>query len=192
MKTVALIVTLLFSATGISQQQPTKPHDVAMDKWRSMISAIENVLKEHNLHCDYPGGLWAPSIVDAADFSSTDHMSAALVDWCNGGAYSDAILAVNLEDGKPVLSRFLTANDQEQSVGFLSGSSVMHSVGVKLVPGKNALFDSQCDYAESEGVFHCKVTAYVWNPTARAFKLDMKLGRQSARPADERGLPLAD
>jgi hypothetical protein len=179
MKPVALAVTLLFSATGISQQQPTKPHDVAMDKWLAMIPAIENVLKEHNLHCDYPGGPRTPSIVDAADFSSTDHMSAALVDWCNGGAYSDAILAVNLQDGKPVLSRFLNANNQEQRVEFLSGSSVMHSVGVKLVPGKNALFDSHCDYAGSEGLFHCKVTAYVWNPTAQAFKWDMQLSRRS-------------
>jgi len=177
-KTVAVIVTVLFSAAGISQQQPTKPHDAAMDKWRAMIPAIENVLKGHDLHCDYPGGPWAPSIVDAADFPSADHMSAALVDWCNGGAYSDAILAVNLQDGKPVLSRFLNANNQEQNVGFVSGSSVMHSVGVKLVPAKNALFESYCDYAESEGVFHCKDTAYVWNPTARAFKLDGKLSRQ--------------
>ncbi len=181
MKTIALIVIFLFSGTGISQQQPTKPRDVAMAKWRAMIPAIENVLKEHNLHRDYPGGPWKHSIVDAADFSSTDHMSAALVDWCNGGAYSDAILTVNLQDGKPVLSRFLNANNQEQKVEFISGSSVMHSVGVKFVPEKNALFDSHCDYAESEGVFHCKVTAYVWNPTARAFKLDMKLSRQAAQ-----------
>jgi hypothetical protein len=188
MKTVALIVTLLFSATGISQQQPTKPYNATIDRWRAMIPAIENVLKEHNLHCDYPGGPWALSIVDAADFSSTDHMSAALVDWCNGGAYSDAILAVNLLDGKPVVSRFLNADNQEQRVDFLSGSSVMHSVGVKLVPGKNALFDSHCDYEESKSVFHCKVTAYVWNPTARAFKLDTKLSR-TLRVADERELP---
>jgi len=180
MKRVALIVTLLFSATGIEQQQPAKPRDVAMDKCHDMTPAIEKVLKEHNLHCDYQGGTWAPSIVDAADFSSTDHMSTALVDWCNGGAYSDAILAVNLQDGKPVLSRFLNANNQEQRVEFLSGSSVMHSLGVKLVPGKNALFDSHCDYANSDGVFHCKVTAYVWNPAARAFKRDMKLSRQSS------------
>ena len=87
MKTVTLALILLFSAAGVSQQQPTKPHDVAMDKWHAMIPVIEKVLKEHNLHCDYPGGPWAPSIVDAADFSSTDHMSTALVDWCNGGAY---------------------------------------------------------------------------------------------------------
>ena len=175
MKTVALIATLLFSTAGIAQQQATKPSDGAMAKWRVMIPAIENVFKEHNLHCDYPGGPVKPSIVDAADFSSTDQMSVALVDWCNGGAYSDAILTVNLQDGKPVLSRFLNANNQEQLVEFLSGSSVMHSVGVKLVPEKNALFDSHCDYAESEDVFHCKVTAYVWNSKAQAFKLDKKL-----------------
>jgi len=120
MKTVALIVALLFSAMGISQQQPTKPRNVAMAKWRAMTPDIEEVLKEHNLHCDHPGGQWKLSIVDAADFSSADHMSAALVDWCNGGAYSDAILAVNLQDGKPVLSRFLNANNQEQRVDFIS------------------------------------------------------------------------
>lgn len=179
MKTIALIVTLLFSATGISQQQPAKPRDIAMAKWRVMIPAIENVLKEQNLHCDYPGGSWKPSIVDAADFSSSDQMSAALVDWCNGGAYSDAILAVNLQDGKPVLSRFLNVNNQEQRVEFLSGSSVMHSVGVKLMPNNNALLDSHCDYRESEGVFHCKDTAYVWDATTRAFKLDAKLSGES-------------
>jgi hypothetical protein len=181
MKTVALIATLLFSAAGISQQQPMKGQDVAIAKWRAMIPGIVNFLNEHNLHCDYPGGPWKPSIVDAADFSSTDHLSVALVDWCNGGAYSDAILTVNLQDGKPVLSRFLSANNQEQLVEFLSGSSVMHSVGVKLVPEKNAILDSHCDYAESEGVFHCKVTAYVWNPTGRVFKLDTKLSRQSTQ-----------
>ena len=152
-----------------------------MTKWRVMIPAIENVLKEQNLHCDYPGGPWKPSIVDAADFSSTDHISVALVDWCHGGAYSDAILAVILQDGKPVLCRFLNANNQEKMVEFLSGSSVMHSVGVKLVPENNALLDSHCDYTESEGVFHCKVIAYVWNATARAFKLDTKLSRQSTQ-----------
>ena len=56
MKTVTLALILLFSAAGVSQQQPTKPHDVAMDKWHAMIPAIEKVLKEHNLHCDYQGG----------------------------------------------------------------------------------------------------------------------------------------
>lgn len=136
MKTAALIATLLFSAAGVSQQQPMKPKDVAMAKWRVMMPAIENVLNEHDLHCNYPGGPWKPSIVDAAEFSSTDHMSVALVDWCNGGAYSDAILTVNLQDGKPVLSRFLNADNQEQRVEFLSGSSVMHSVGAKFVAGK--------------------------------------------------------
>lgn len=181
MKTVALIVTVLFSAAGIPQQQPSNPSEAAIAKWRTLIPAIDNVLKEHNLHCDYPGGAWKTSIVDAADFSSTDHLSAALVDWCNGGAYSDAILAVNLQDRKPVLSRFLNANNQEQSVGFLSGASAMHSVGVKLVPEKNAIFDSNCEYSNSEKSFRCRITAYVWNPSAQAFKLDMKLSRQATQ-----------
>jgi len=139
MKTVVLIVSLFLSATGIPQQKPAKPSDAAIAKWRALKPAVENVLKELNLHCDYPGGAWELAIVDAADFSSTDHMSAALVDWCNGGAYSDAILAVNLHEGKPVLSRFLSANNQEQTMAFLSGGSAMHSLGVKLVPEKNAI-----------------------------------------------------
>jgi len=122
-----------------------------------------------------------PAIVDAADFSSTDHTSAALVDWCAGGASSDAILAVNLEQGRPVLSRFLNANGQEQKVEFLSGASAMHSSGVKLVAEKNAIFDSYCEYAESEKAFRCKIAAYVWDPNVQAFKLDMKLSRQATQ-----------
>jgi len=62
----------------------------------------------------------------------------------------------------------------------------MHSVDVKLVPENNALLDSHCDDdAEGKGVFHCKVTAYVWKPTARAFKLNMKLSRHASQIANK-------
>jgi hypothetical protein len=92
---------------------------------------------------------------------------------------------VNLQDGKPVLSRFLNGSNQNQTVEFLSGSSAMHSVGVKFLPEKNALLNSYCEYAEEKSVWRCKVTAYVWNPAAHAFKLDPKLSKQATQSRRE-------
>jgi len=144
-KTVAVIVLLLVSTAGMTQQQLTTPHAAAIAKWQALVPAINKVLEEHNLKC-HPD--WVPPsldtrIVDAADFSSGD--SVALVDYCNRGAYTIWIVAMNLEDGRPVLSRFRNANGQEQSVEFASGSSVMHSVRVELVPGKDAIYDFHRD-----------------------------------------------
>jgi hypothetical protein len=179
MKKVSLIVILLFSAMGAAQEQLTKAREAALVKWRALIPIIENVLEAHNLEC--PDHNWETRIADAADFFSGDHMSVALVNWCYGGAYTDSFTAMNLEGGKPVLSRFLNANNHEEPVEFGDGSSAMHSVGVELVPEKNAILDSYCDYAENQKVFVCKIKAYVWSPNARAFRLDMKLSRQATQ-----------
>ena len=179
MKAAILSVLLLFSAAGISQQQVSKSREGAIANWRSLVPAIKNVLKENNLICDYAGG-WEPRIADAADFSSSDHMTVALVDWCAGGASTDSIVAMNLQNGKPVISRFLNAKNQPQTIEFLDGSSVTHADGVELVPESNAILSFHWVGSE-ERTLDCGVNAFVWQPQLRAFKLEPGLSTKATQ-----------
>jgi hypothetical protein len=157
------------------KSEPTS-HAAAIAKWQALVPAINKVLEEHNLKCHDE---WVPRIVDAADFSSADDVSVALVDYCNGGAYTIWIVAMNLEDGRPVLSRFRNANGQDERVDFASGSSVMHSVRVELVPGKNAIYDFHWDHDETGR--DCGIKAYVWNTKTKTFRFETELSKHATQ-----------
>ena len=179
MKAAILSVMLLLPALTIFQQQLPKSHEAAIANWRSIVPAIKNALKENNLNCDYAGG-WEPRVVDAANFSTSDHMSAALVDWCAGGASTDSIVAMNLQDGRPAISRFVNAKGQPQTVEFLDGSSVTHSDGVELAPENNAILSFHSMRSE-ERTIDCGVNAFVWQPQLRAFKFDKGLSAKATQ-----------
>lgn len=174
-------VLLLVFIAGIAQAQSTKSNAAAIAKWKALLPAINKVLKEHHFKC-HPD--WVPPsldtrIVDAADFSSGG--SVALVDYCNGGAYTIWIVAMNLKDGRPVLSRFRKANGQDEHVEFLSGSSVMHSVRAELAPGKNAIYDFHWDYGQTGRLQDCWIKAYVWNAKMRVFELNSELSKHATQ-----------
>ncbi len=186
MKTVAVTLLLFVSTAGMTQQQLTAPHVAAIAKWQALVPAINKVLEEHNLKC-HPD--WVPPsldtrIVDAADFSSGD--SVALVDYCNGGAYTIWIVAMNLEDGRPVLSRFRNANGQDERVEFGSGSSVMHSVRAELVPEKNAIYDFHRDLDQTGKEQDCGIKAYIWNTKTKTFRLDEEVSKHATQSRCQR------
>jgi hypothetical protein len=119
-------------------------------------------------------------IVDASDLDG-DGLSYALVDFCPGGAYTDWIVAMQLEGGKPVPVRFRKANGEVLNVEFAQGASVMHTVDAKLVPEKKAIYDM---FSDNDGAGHlvkCGVKAYVWNASAKAFDLNAQLSKQASR-----------
>jgi hypothetical protein len=183
MKTVAIAVLLLVSTAGMRQQRLATPHAAAIAKWKALLPAINKVLEKHNLKChtEWIPPIWSPQIVDAAEFSSGDHVSVALVDYCNGGAYTDWIVAMILEDGRPALSRFRKANGQDERVEFASGSSVMHSLCAELVPGKDAIYDFHWDYGQTGSLQDCGIKAYVWNTETKTFRLNTELSKHATQ-----------
>ena len=185
-KRFGVTVLLLVSIAGMAQALLTTPHAAAIAKWQALVPAINKVLEEHNLKCNDE---WGPRIsvrriADAADFSSGGPV--ALVDYCNGGAYTIWIVAMNLEDGRPVLSRFRNANGQDQRVEFLSGSSVMHSVSAELVPEKNAIYDFHRDLDQTGQEQDCGIKAYVWNTKTRTFRFDAELSKHATQSRCQR------
>lgn len=117
-------------------------------------------------------------ILDAVDLR--EGPSVALVDWCHGGAYTDWIVAMQLEGNQPVLSHFTKPNGKAENVEFLQGASVMHGTDVKLAPDKNAIYRIQWDN-DQELHLSCRAGAYVWNRKMRAFRLNAELSKQATR-----------
>jgi hypothetical protein len=180
MKAIAFPVLLIICATvALSQQQTQKFHDpAALAKWQALIPSIESSFAREGHKC--PAEDSHIGIIDAADFHVPDGPSVALVDWCRGGAYTDWIVAMQIEDGKPVLSRFTNADGKADPVEFLQGASVMHGANVKLVPEKNAIYGINWDN-DQEMHLSCGANAYVWNPKTKAFRLDKELTSRATR-----------
>ena len=180
-KRFLVTILVLISIAGIAQAQSTKPNAAAIAKWKALLPAINKVLEEHHFKChpDWVLPSLDTRIVDAADFSSGD--SVALVDYCNGGAYTIWIVAMNLKDGRPVLSRFPNANGRGDWVDFASGSSVMHSVRAELAPGKDAIYDFHWDYGQTGSLQDCGIKAYVWNTKTNTFRLNTELSKHATK-----------
>jgi hypothetical protein len=180
------LVLALLLLSGSRAHAASASHVAAIAKWQALVPAINKVLEEHNLKCNDESGprISVRGIVDAADFSSGD--SVALVDYCNGGAYTIWIVAMNLEDGRPVLSHFRNANGQDERVDFASGSSVMHSLRAQLVPEKNAIYDFHRDLDQTEQEQDCGIKAYVWNAKTKTFSLDTELSKHATQSRCQR------
>jgi hypothetical protein len=147
--------------------------NVLVDEWQNRLPAIEKLIRQHKLECsDQP---YTGQIVDAAKFAGGPEV--ALVDYCGLGAYTDNLLLVQLDGGKPILSR----SGNGETLSFAQGASAMHELGVYLVPEKSAIFSVSAD---NDGchLLACRAEAYVWNSANHNFDPDKELsqiGRQS-------------
>lgn len=176
-----LLVFLLVIPFAWGRPQPRKSNAAAIAKWRALIPSIEGLLREKGYEHECGGNYkLRASIVDAANLTG-DGPSIALVDYCPGGAYTDWIVVMQLEEGRPAPARFRKANGELTVVGFAQGASVMHGMNVKLVPELSAVYGVQWDNDETLRLKRCIVDAYVWNAKTKTFDWDKKLSRQAKR-----------
>jgi hypothetical protein len=174
-KATVLLVLVIYAAAGFAQRQSQIHHDpAAMAKWQALVPKIESLFAPSS---ECPVEELHVNIVDAAEFHVPGGLSVALVDWCRGGAYTDWIVVMNIEDGKPVFSRFINAHDKVEPVQFAQGASEMHGADVQLAPEKNVIYGVQWDNDQKVR----DVNAYVWNQKTRAFKLNMELSKHAAQ-----------
>jgi hypothetical protein len=157
--------------------RPRNPDSPAVVQWKARTTAIEKALSRDKFFC-VPE--WPVAVVDAFG-GSDDKLSAVLVVCGHGGAYSDAIVALRLEAGQPVLAKFRDAKGKHVENGFLIGASVMHSVDVKLVPEKKAIYDMYSEsHPDGRPAAKCGVKAYVWNSKSRTFDMDTRLSQTAS------------
>lgn len=174
---ISILIVMYASGSGLRANEEA----TEKTKWRALIPAIEGVLALHGYTC--PGQRMQVGIVDAADVAGT---SVALVGFCQGGAYTDWAVAMQLEGGQPVFARFRNAKGKIADLRFAQGASVMHGKDVKLAPEKHAIYDIAWDNdgmksATSMRLKRCRVEAYVWTPKVGTFDYDTKLTNQTTR-----------
>jgi hypothetical protein len=174
----ALSIAFALSAEG---SMPAGKDNPALARWRSLIPAIESVLSQQP-EDSCPGDRMHVDPVDAADFDGT---SFALMDFCPGGAYTDWIVAMQLDAGKPVTVQF-RKHKRKIDLGFAQGASVLHGKDVKLVPEKHAIYDISYDNQAIEGtdqvqMARCAVDAYVWNVKSNSFDWSAQLTKEATR-----------
>lgn len=172
-KAAILSAFAVLTQTAFCAQRPVKPDTPDVIEWKQRMPAIQRLLdKDPQFHCPTPHS--RADILDASGTAS-DGLSVALVDWCAGGAYTDWIVALRLKDGRPVLAEFRDDKGKPIPNGFAQGASVMHSVDVKLVPEKNAIYTSFWDNNSQGKLAQCSVKAYVWTAKSETFDFNERL-----------------
>jgi hypothetical protein len=165
--------------------KPIKPDSPALVLWRARASYIQKTLEETEEESCY--GAPAIEIVDAFGVRD-DALSVALVDFCTGGAYTDRIVAMRMDHGKPVLAELRDENGKTVENGFSRGASAMHSADVKLEATKRTIYELFANNDSGGKPALCSGKAYVWNARRQTFDLDLQLSK-NASTAYCRSLP---
>jgi hypothetical protein len=169
-------VALVVIPGGVGSQQPKQPSpEVAA--WDARLPSIRETLNREGLRCPYQP--WQVSIIDAAEFARGP--SVALVDYCGGGAYTDSITAMLLQNGTPILARFRSIDGAIANGDFVQGASVMHTADVRLMPREHVVYDIHNDTDGGTRLLSCAVNAFVWSPNSRTFEWSRAVTRQATR-----------
>jgi hypothetical protein len=104
--------------------------------WKKLIPAIREVLKDDSQPEEKNEGLYVRSEVDITG----DGIPEALVNLGRGGAYTDYLAIMRLQNGRPVAAMFKEPNGKTLPLGFAEGASVRNTITVKLRPESHAVF----------------------------------------------------
>ena len=139
-----MLVLLLVAALT---HQTAKPVD-----WQAMIPIIRSVLKNEAIRNPEFRGIEQPyysiGIRRTADITG-EGVTEALVYLGTGGASTDAMTVMRIENGEPVVARFRGRDGKVSSMVFLEGASVMHTDGVELLPEQHAVYSLHYNYGSN-------------------------------------------
>jgi len=173
---VCMVLAMMCSCEAWCAQtapRAVKAHSPAVAQWKTRVTSIQKTLEESDENCV---GAPAAGIVDAFGVNG-DALSVALVDFCTGGAYTDWVVAMRMDHGKPVTAKFRDANGKTVENGFASGASAMHRVDVKLVAAKKGIYNVFVENDSEGKPAQCGAKAYVWNAKSQTFDLNLRLSK---------------
>jgi hypothetical protein len=176
---VNLSAVILSLSTFTFAQTPVRSNAADRAMWELLMPKIRAELERNNHQCDND---WKIGIIDLADVTG-DGVLEAVVDYCNGGAYTDWLVLMRLEKGKPVIARERMQDGRYANAEGASGSSVMHSASFELHPEQHAIYNIVMDleHEDERGRMvpeEHTVDVSVWNPKTRTFDWNAKLSKQ--------------
>lgn len=140
--------------------------------WEEQMPAIKEALKK-----EFPneaGGNREVGIYKEGDVTG-DGVPEALIYTGSGGVYTDKLVLVMIENGKPVLVKFKTKDGQVSILTFLSGSSVRHGETADIAPADSIVYSVSWSMDEVGNLETCDAQVYLWNKESRVFEYDQIL-----------------
>jgi hypothetical protein len=113
-----------------------------------------------------------------------DGIPEAFVDMGTGGASTEYISLLRLENGKVVVIRAKDINGAIAPLQLLQGAAVLHSSDIGTVPKEGIVYQRELAYSPEDGsVASCTIEAYVWNKASVLFEYnpDASLSLQAQR-----------
>jgi len=167
---------MLVLVLGFARQSATAQHEAVSGArtvdWDALKPQIQTALGKDWQEC-YPDHRRI-SIVDTSDLTG-DGIPAALVDYCQMGAYTDTLTLILLENGKPVAARFRDEHGNAVDPEFLEGASVINGEATILLPLEHAIarISYQMNANDSDcWVEKCEGKAYVLNASSKTFDFE--------------------
>jgi hypothetical protein len=168
-RTSSLICLLGLLLSSFSSAQKDRPSASQSVDWKALTPKIQQALGEAYDKC-FAEQRWI-EVVQTGDVNA-DGVPEALVQFCHMGAYTSEAALLQLENGKPVLSKFHDQNQKPTFPTFLQGASVRNGEDVKLAPEQHAVYAIHWHTGDEGALETCAVEAYVWSAKASTFDYD--------------------
>jgi hypothetical protein len=169
-----MLILLLVAAFA---QQTAKPVD-----WQAMIPIIRSVLKNDPEFRDIEQPYYSIGIRRTADITG-DGVPEALVYLGTGGASTDEMTVMRIENGEPVVARFRRRGGKVSSMGLLEGASVMHADRAEMLPEQHAVYSLHYNYGSNRKLRKCTGEAYQWNHETKVLNYNQRLGKKLTQDA---------
>ena len=159
-----------------SPQQISKVVD-----WNNLMPSIETLLKQEYQQ-KYPDTIFEThqpmSIGQKIDITGDD-IPEALVNLGTGGATTDVIALVQIQNNKPIIPLFKQKDGKISTLLFAGGGGGGGRYGstTEMLPAENAVYYADYwKYGDKED--HCIVSAYKWNSQTKIFDYNLNLSNQ--------------
>jgi hypothetical protein len=150
--------------------------------WKAMIPAVRLALEtqfpDERVEEHYPVAI--ARAADIADITG-DGVSEALVYLGTGGASTDQMALMRIENNKPVVARFRGRDGKVSSTVFLRGASVRHGDGIDMLPNEHAVYSSHYATDDDGKLDKCSGEAYQWNRHTKTFDYSPRLSKKLAQ-----------
>lgn len=167
------LVVLLFAAFWLEAAWGQSSPSVGAGDWERLMPKVREVLRT-----EFPNEKieehYRLAIAQKADVTG-DGMPEALVYLGTGGAYTNGMTVMRIENEQPVVARFRQKDGKVSSIFFLEGSSVRHGNHVELRAAEHAVYSGRWTTEGSGRIDHCTGEAYQWNSHSKTFDYSPRL-----------------
>lgn len=144
--------------------------------WEEKVDSIDTLIR-----AAFPGNVnrGTVHVRETVDLTG-DGKEEALVSFGVGGAYTEWLLLVRLENNEPVLAKYRRQDRSEAIAEFARGASVKNGITVEFHEGHHAVSSLEYSVSDELEIRTCGGKTYRWNETTELFEFDADLTAEIA------------